>query len=116
MKRRIALFCFCLSAVWPSTARAEPFTILPNGDVVWDTELTTRGVFRCQGPIPCSGSGTNTVMLGSGANQATITFTGVKSSFQVANRGKIVDIGRFDVVSTPGFTFPRRGNENSPVL
>src|SRR5262245_3224819 len=51
MNRGIALFCVVLSALCPSTVRADPFTVLPNGDVVWDTELTTHAHFACQGSI-----------------------------------------------------------------
>jgi hypothetical protein len=76
----------------------------------------TSGVFRCQGFIACSGSGTNSVTFGSGDQQATITFNGVTTALQVTNRVQPVALGTFDVVSTPGFTFPERGNRNLPVL
>jgi PEP-CTERM motif-containing protein len=116
MPRRIPLGCALLAVLWSAEARAEPFTILPNGQVAFDTALTTSGVFRCQGTIACSGSGTNSITLGSGDNQATITFTGVTRTFQVTNVAQRITVGTFDVTSTPGFTYPERGNPNLPVL
>lgn len=116
MSRRIPLACVVLTLFWTANARAEPFTVLPDGSVAFDTALMTSGVFRCQGTIACSGSGTNSVTLGSGSNQATITFTGITTTLQVTNRTQPVAIGTFDVVSSPGFTFPQRGNRNLPVL
>ena len=116
MARRIPLGCVLLAALWGAEVRAEPFTILPNGQVAFDTALMTSGVFRCQGPIACSGSGTNSVTLGSGGKQATITFTGVTTTLQVTSRVQPVALGTFDATATPGFTFPRRGNVNFPVL
>ena len=116
MARRIPLGCVLLALSWGAEARADPFTILPDGQVAFDTALMTSGVFRCQGPLACSGSGTNSVTLGSRSGQATITFTGVTTTFQVTNRAQPVAIGTFDVVSTPGFTFPARGNVNYPVV
>lgn len=116
MARRIPLGCVLLAMFWGAEVRAEPFTILPDGQVAFDTALMTSGVFRCQGRIECSGSGTNSVTLGSGSKQATITFTGVTTTLQVTNIAQPVALGAFDVVSTPGFTFPERGNVNLPVL
>jgi hypothetical protein len=116
MARRITLGCCLLAILWSAEVRADPFTILPDGRVAFDTGLTTSGVFRCQGTIACSGSGTNSVTLGSGDKQATITFTGITTTLQVTNRVQPVALGTFDVVSTPGFTFPERGNRNLPNL
>ena len=116
MARRIAAGCVLLALACSAELKAEPFTILPNGQVAFDTALITNGAFRCEGFIVCSGSGTNSVTLGSGDKQATITFNGVSSAFQVTNRAQPVSLGTFDVVSTPGFTFPERGNRNLPVL
>jgi hypothetical protein len=116
MRRQIPFGCVLLALLWSAELRAEPFTILPGGQVAFDSALVTSGVFRCQGFIVCSGSGTNAVTLGSGEKQATITFNGVSSAFQVTNQARPVSLGTFDVVSTPGFTFPERGNRNLPVL
>jgi hypothetical protein len=116
MARRIPLGCVLLAMLWGADAGAEPFTIRPDGSVAFDTALMTSGVFRCQGPIACSGSGTNSVTFGSGSKQATITFNGVTTALQVTNRAQPVTLGTFTVVSTPGFTFPARGNVNLPLL
>jgi len=116
MRRQVPFGCVLLALLCSAELRAEPFTILPGGQVAFDTALKTSGVFRCQGSIVCSGSGTNSVTLGSGDRQATITFDGVTTALQVTNRAQPVALGTFDVVSTPGFTFPERGNRNLPVL
>jgi hypothetical protein len=116
MRRGLPLGCALLATLWSADVGAEPFTILPNGQVAFDTALTTSGVFRCQGTIACSGSGTNSVTLGSGDNRATITFTGLTTSLQVTNVAQPIALGTFDVVSTPGFMYPQRGNPNLPVL
>jgi hypothetical protein len=116
MARRIAVGCVLFALACSAELKAEPFTILPDGQVAFDTALMTSGVFRCQGFIVCSGSGTNSVVLGSGDEQARITFNGVTTAFQVTNRAQPVGLGTFDVESTPGFTFPERGNRNLPVL
>jgi hypothetical protein len=115
MRTRIALSCL-LSLLAVASVRAEPFTILPNGNLVFNTDLMTRGVFICQGPIPCSGSGTNTVTFGAGSSKATLTFTGVTTHIQVGNKGQQVSLGVFEGLSPDGTTFPRRGNVNLPVL
>lgn len=97
-------------------ARADPYTILPNGDLVFNTALTTQGVFTCLAPIPCSGSGTNSVTLGSGANTGTLTFTGVDTRIQVGNVALPVSLGTVELSAPSGFTFPAQSNPNVSVL
>jgi len=97
MARRIAAGCVLFALACSAELKAEPFTILPDGQVAFDTALMTSGVFRCQGVIVCSGSGTNSVVLGSGDEQARITFNGVTTAFQVTNRAQPVGL----VVTAP---------------
>jgi hypothetical protein len=88
-------------------ADATPFTILPGGNLEIDTAFTTQGVFSCRGTVPCSGSGTNSVVLGSGTNTVSVTFLGVSGTFPViANGGSVVPIGEFVTASASGSTFP----------
>jgi hypothetical protein len=98
-----------------TSARADTFTIQPDGSVLLETSLMTRGVFTCM-LSQCSGSGTNSVTLGTGASTATITFTGLDTSIDVTNRASRVSLGTFEGSAMPGFTFPERRNENNPVL
>jgi hypothetical protein len=116
MRRRITLCCFLFAVGCAAELRAEPFRILPNGEVGFDTALTTHGVLTCKGAIACSGSGTNSIIIGSGANTATITFTGVTTTLQVTNHVQTIKLGTFEATSAPGFTFPSRNNRNNPVL
>jgi PEP-CTERM motif-containing protein len=88
-------------------ADATPFTILPGGNLEIDTTFTSGGVFSCLGTVPCSGSGTNSVVLGSGTNTVSVTFLGVSGTFPViANGGSVVPIGEFVTASPSGATFP----------
>jgi hypothetical protein len=106
MTIRIGVTCLLFSLGWAPGARAEPFTILPNSDLVFNVMLTTTGVFTCLRSIPCTGSGTNTITVGSGAETATLTFRGVETSFQAGNVNTLVNLGVIEVAATPGFTWP----------
>jgi PEP-CTERM motif len=100
MKRAIAsgsiFFTLCLLAV---NARAE--TIVVN-----TTSIATSGWFSCRAAIACTGEGTNTLVIGSGDNIATLTFTGVNTTFDVTNTARPITLGTVDVTSSDGFTFP----------
>ena len=102
-----SLILFALGIPFPGDAGATPFTILPGGNLEIDTAFTTQGVFGCLGTVPCSGSGTNSVVLGSGTNTVSLTFLGVSGTFPViANGGSVVPIGEFVTASASGSTFP----------
>jgi PEP-CTERM motif len=117
MVRRLALSCFLL-VIAAADARAEPITVLPDGNVVFnDVGIETQGVFSCPRAFTaCSGSGTNSVTLGTGANRATLTFTGKTQSIDIANFVKPVTLGTFETSGPANFTFPQRTNVNNPVL
>jgi hypothetical protein len=89
-----------------ATAGADPYTVLPNGNVVFNASLTTSGIFTCLSGIPCSGSGTNSVTIGSGANTSTLTFTGVNTVLQIGNTTTPVNLGTIASSATPGFIYP----------
>jgi hypothetical protein len=92
----------------PSFAHADPL-------ILFDTTLSTMGVFHCHGPIECSASG-NAITFGSGDNHATITFTGVTTPLQVTNHALPVTLGTFDTDFSPGFIFPERLSRASLLL
>jgi hypothetical protein len=80
---------------------------------VFNVAARTSGVFRCSdygpfiGGIPCTGSGTSSVTLGSGANAATLTFHGIDSTFQAGSRGqRAVSLGTIESTGDAAFIFP----------
>jgi hypothetical protein len=108
--RRFALTaCVTLACLLPAElARADPFTL--------SLTINTQGRFGCRGDVAgCSASG-NSVVLGTGSNTATLTFTGVDSTFDVTNVSRRVFLGRFTSTGSEGFTFPTRTNPNVPIL
>ena len=113
MRRLLLSTLFCLLA--SITIQAEPFTILPNGELVFNTTFTTSGFFTC---TPCTGSGTNSVVFGSGGNTVTLTFTGVGSTTVQVGSSKVnVNLGQIQVTATgSGFVFPTGANPNVPML
>jgi hypothetical protein len=115
MKIRVALGAVILSVFAVVHVRAEPFTVLPDGNIVFNTDFASRGVFTCRLRM-CSGTGTNTVAFESSTGTATITFTGVDASIQVGSKTRRIALGRFEASATPGFTFPERSNVNWPVV
>jgi hypothetical protein len=90
------------------TVRAESFPLAGA--------FSTDGVFTCVRSLPCTGSGTSSVTLGSGSNTATLTFNGVDTTIDIDNVARPVTLGHFEVTGSPGFTFPKRINPTNPVL
>jgi hypothetical protein len=102
--RVLAFAAVILSA--SAVADAEPFTILPNGDLVFNVSLSTTGLFTCRSAVECTGSGTNAITLHSGSGTATFSFTGVNTSAAIGNMAVPVTLGAFEGSATPGFTLP----------
>lgn len=96
MKTQTTLLILFVSFLTPVKASAEPFEVLPEGEVVFNVAATTSGIFTCLsypapiGGVPCIGSGTSSVTLGSGANTTTLTFHGIDSTFQAVG-GNVQD-------------------------
>jgi hypothetical protein len=88
-----------------AAVRAEPFTILPNGDLVFNTSITTNGSFTCGSVVSCTGSGSS-ITLQSGEGTATLSFSGVSASFAAGNVTVPVTLGTFDGSATDGFSVP----------
>jgi hypothetical protein len=101
--------CVLVLCLLPAeVARAEPFSL--------HTAFSTQGTFTCLRGLACSGSGTNSVVLGSGSNTATLTFNGVNTTFEATNVAQPVLLGQFTSTGSEGFTFPTRTNPNIPIL
>jgi hypothetical protein len=99
-----------------SEAAAEPYTILPGGDLVFNVALTTQGFFVCRGATICSGGGTNSITIGEGIGTATFTFTGASATAAVGNTTVPIDLGTIEGSSTPGFAFPSSTNPNETLF
>jgi len=106
MRRLLLSALFCLFTA--ISTQADPFVILPNGEFAFTTTFSTQGTFSC---TLCTGSGTNSVVFGSGANTLTITFTGVDSTILVSGESQTATLGQFQVTATgSGFVFPQFSN------
>jgi hypothetical protein len=116
VKTRTALAVFLATCLSVSTAAADPFTVLPNGELVFNVDFSSEGAFRCLSGIVCSGSGTNTVTIGSGENVSRISFIGQDGSAQIGGTALVpVTLGHFEVSSSEGFVYPRP-SQNAPLL
>jgi len=104
--------CVCLAR----SASADPFTVLPNGDLVFNVAVTSHGVFTCSAAMPCVGSGTNSVILGSGDATRTLRFEGVDTSWSLGNTTRPVVLGTFISETQPGFLLPSLPSSGSPIL
>ena len=102
---RTTLCALVLVGLVASRAAAEPFTILPNGDLIFNVAGTTQGTLSCTGRMTCTGSGSNTVTLWAGAESATFTFTGTSVSAGVGNVTVPINLGTIQGTTTPGFAF-----------
>src|SRR5215211_5347985 len=115
MKSLAALGVFlCVSGV-PGSARAEPYTIAANGELLFNAAFTTQGVLSCGDLTSCGGAGTNTVTLGTGAGQVTITFTGVSTTVALGSTNTPFNLGTFSVAA-PGGVFPDSVNVNVGIV
>ncbi|HKR10714.1 MAG TPA: PEP-CTERM sorting domain-containing protein [Pyrinomonadaceae bacterium] len=105
-----ALFCLFIT----TSAQADPFVILPNGELAFNTSFTTQGGFTC---AFCSGSGTSSITFGSGANTLTLTFIGVNTTILVGGSAVPTVAGQIQVVTTgSGFVFPANSNPNVALV
>lgn len=113
---RVFLLMLVTLSATPAPADAEPFTILPNGDLVFNVSLSTSGTFYCGSLVSCTGSGTNAITLHSGSGTATFTFTGVSTSAVIGNTTVPVTLGTFEGSTTPGFALSEQLNPNADLL
>ena len=113
---RVYLLVLGALSVAPRAADAEPFTILPNGDLVFNVSLSTSGIFHCGSVVSCTGSGTNAITLHSGSGTATFTFSSVTTSAVIGNTTVPVTLGTFEGSTTPGFALSDSLNPNVSLL
>jgi hypothetical protein len=119
MKVSTMILVVAVSVMSAPALRAEPFTITPDGGLVFNAALTTSASFRClQGlSAVCQGNGTSSVTFGSGANTSTFTFTGVDTAVGIGNVATPVLIGNVAFTTTgAGFSFPGALNPNVGAL
>ncbi|HEX2461966.1 MAG TPA: PEP-CTERM sorting domain-containing protein [Vicinamibacterales bacterium] len=116
MKTQTTLLILFVSFLTPVKASADAIEVLP----VFNVAATTSGVFHCHFALPCIGSGTSSVTLGSGANTTTLTFHGIDSTFQLVGGERIpVSLGTIEANSPAGemFIFPTVPlHPNAPTL
>lgn len=116
MNARAGSVVLLLCASSSINAGAEPFTVFPDRSVVFNVSYATAGVFECRTAL-CTGSGTNSVTLGSGNNATTLTFIGVSENAAIGNTLTTVPLGAFHSTPvSPAFTFPANLNPNVPIL
>ena len=106
MKRLFLSGLFCLFVT--ISAQADPFVILPNGELAFTTSFTTQGTFTCE---VCTGSGTSTIVLGSGADALTLTFIGVNTTVLVGGTAVPATVGQIQVTGSSS-GFPLNNNPN----
>ena len=117
MRRVAALGVFICYVATAASAWAEPYTITATGELLFNAAFTTSGVFSCGALTPCTGSGSNTVTLGTATGPVTITFNGVTTSIALGNTATPVSLGTF-TVAAPGsaFAFPDSVNVNVEIV
>jgi len=78
------------------------------------TELTTSGSFTCRAAPACTTFGSS-VILGTGASAATLTFAGIDTVLPISNQAVPVTLGTLSATSSSA-TFPTRTNPNVPIV
>ena len=107
--RKLSSRCLLLTTVLAliaAEASAEPFAFNAN--------VTTSGVFGCLKEPACVASG-DSVILGSGADAVTLTFTGIDTSLAITNTAQPVSLGTLSASSSAA-TFPTRTNPLLPIV
>lgn len=95
-----------VSLLYPRPAVADPFRVLPSGDLVFDTTVRASGMFGCV--IVCEGEGTNAITFGSGGS---LTFTGFEVSAPLAGiYSTPLIVGQFSLTGPEGFVVPGSGH------
>ena len=108
MKTSACAFLLAAVALGPAVASADP--------IVFNAGVSTSGVFGCLKEPECSASG-NTVVLGSGDDAVTLTFTGIETTLTITNTTQAVTLGTLSASANAGATtFPTRTNELLPIV
>lgn len=108
MKTATCAFLLAGLALGPAVASADP--------IVFNAGVSTSGVFGCLKEPACSASG-NTVVLGSGDDAVTLTFTGIDTTVSITNTTQPITLGTLSASANAGATvFPTRTNELLPIV
>jgi hypothetical protein len=91
---------------------------MPDGSLVFNTEFSTGGSFRCREPrflpVPCLELVDGGVTLGSGGDTLTLGFTGVNGAATVGNTPVPVTLGHIESsVTGSGISYPTPPNKNA---
>lgn len=116
LKSGTALCLFLVAVFLASEAAADPYTILPNGDLIFNTSVTTTGSLSCLQWMTCTGSGSDTLTLWLGPEWLTFKFTGASVTAGVGNVTVPFDLGTIEGSSSAGFQFPPATNPNSSLF
>jgi hypothetical protein len=74
--------------------------------ISFPTTFTTSGSFGCQKGIVCTFGPDSVTVASPEGGTATITFTGVATTFNATNHLQTVPFGEFTLTADEGFTFP----------
>jgi hypothetical protein len=92
----------------PTLASAEP--------IVFNANVTTSGFFGCLKEPACSASG-DTVVLGSGDDAVTLSFTGMSATIPITNHAQRLTLGTITASANAGAAvFPERTNPLLPIV
>lgn len=110
MEKAIASLFVSAVLFAPSVVRADPFTV--------STSVSTAGTFSCGAYSTCVvGAGGSSITIPGGTGSATISFTGVTTTFEATNSLTTLEIGRFSVAADDGFVFPvNTANPELPIF
>jgi len=98
MSFRCALCLLAGVFLTSQTARADAISI--------PTTFTTSGSFGCQKGVVCTFGPDSVTVASPEGGTATITFTGVTTTFNATNHVQSVPFGEFALTADEGFTFP----------
>lgn len=93
------LCLFCFLAVSVRETRADPYVILPNGNLAFVLNATTQLSFTCRPGVPCSTTA-NSVTLGTGPDTTTLTFSGTVLDTLVGNVAAPITLGTVQTTIT----------------
>jgi hypothetical protein len=108
MRNTIQAAVLALLCSLPAVASADP--------IVFTADMTSSGAFGCLKEPACSASG-NTVILGTGDDAVTLTFTGVNTIIPITNVAQRVTLGTLSASPNAGAAmFPERTNPLLPIV
>ncbi|HZH29356.1 MAG TPA: PEP-CTERM sorting domain-containing protein [Pyrinomonadaceae bacterium] len=99
MRIRLAFAALALCLL-PAAARADSFVILLGGEVAFQVNASSQASsLQCAPNIPCSTTA-NSIILGTGANTTTFTFSGSTLDTLIGNESTQVILGSVETMMT----------------